>query len=106
MNPERISLRIERLVLHGYAASDQARISAALQNELQRLLVNALPGDGLTPAVLGRVDAGRIAAGPASTPETVGAQVARRVAVQLGVAPVAPATTPAPGTSGGQGGRR
>lgn len=106
MNPERISLRIERLVLHGYAATDQARISAALQNELQRLLVNGMPGDGLTPVVLGRVDAGSIAAGSAGTPEMVGAQVAHRVAAELGIGAVALATTSAPGTPVGHGGRR
>jgi hypothetical protein len=106
MNPDKISLRIGRLVLHGFADADQARIGAALQSELQRLLVNALPSDGLVPAVLGRVDAGSIAAGPAGTPEMVGAQVARRVAVQLGVATAAPVTSPAAGAPATHGGRR
>ena len=107
MSPDMITLHIERLVLHGLAAVDQARVGAALKIELQRLLVNTMPGGGHTPVVRGRVHAGSIAAGPADTPEQVGVQVAQRVAAQFGAGPVAASSSQAkPNMPGRQGGRR
>lgn len=75
-----IKLRIDELVLEGFAAGDRYRIAAAVEAELMRLFTDrgAPPGlanGGAVPAL----DGGSFAVTPGAKPEQVGAQVAGAV---------------------------
>ena len=81
-----IDLRIDEIVLHGFAPADRHRIGDAFQRELTRLLA----AEGVPPAwasggPAAQVDAGAFTVAPGARPEIVGAQVAR--AVYAGGAP-------------------
>jgi len=73
-----INIHIEELVLDGFPVSDQNRITAALQQELHRLL-----GQGELPVMLRRdgsvvrLDGGTVRLESGATPETMGKQVAQ-----------------------------
>ena len=73
-----INIHIEELVLDGFPVSDQNRITAALQQELHRLL-----GQGELPVMLTRdgsvvrLDGGTVRLESGATPETMGKQVAQ-----------------------------
>lgn len=80
-----VHVRIDELVLHGFAPGDRGRIAEAVQSELTRLLVET----GVPPALTGggsaeRLDAGAFATGVATRPETTGARIARAVYGGLG----------------------
>jgi hypothetical protein len=80
MNPGNVELRIEELVLHGFAPGDRYRISEAMERELARLFAE----EG-TPPRLGRgsemvhLDGGAFEVKPSLGAEAIGAQVAQAV---------------------------
>lgn len=96
MMPMDIKLAIGRLQLDGFAHADRVRIGATLEGELRRLIATGALGDARRSIRIDRVDAGGLAASPASTPETIGAQVARQVVQQLrsGTASAVPTVAP------------
>lgn len=106
MKPMDIKLNIERLLLDGFAHGDRLRIGAALETELRRLIAVGALGDACRPATFGHLNAGGIAASPASRPETIGIQVAQQVVRQLGVGTTGAAPAPAPKGSERSGGGR
>jgi hypothetical protein len=79
-NPQSVELRIEELVLEGFAPADRHLIAEAVESELARLLAEL----GV-PHALARIEggamlnAGDINVAPGSGGKTVGAQVARAV---------------------------
>ncbi|HKG23555.1 MAG TPA: hypothetical protein VKC34_16765 [Blastocatellia bacterium] len=80
MNPSRLELEIEELVLHGFASSDRHRVAGAMQEELSRLFVE----QGVPPALsragsIERLDAGAFEVKPRATPEAAGAEIARAI---------------------------
>jgi hypothetical protein len=75
-----LRVHIDKLVLHGFAPGDRARIADALQGELGRLLTDG----GVPPALTSggaveRINAGAFHTAAAARPETTGAQIARAV---------------------------
>jgi hypothetical protein len=81
-----VELRIEELVLSGFAPSDRYAIGDALTLELGRLLeVQGLSGldrsrvAGLNARAVERLEAGSISLGPDHRPATVGTQLAKAV---------------------------
>lgn len=80
MSPRRpVRLHVDRLVLEGFHPRDRARVAAAFQAELERLLAEgplpeALAGGSTT---LDALQAPAIHAAPGARPERVGAEAAR-----------------------------
>ena len=75
-----IELRIEELVLHGFAPGDRHRVGAAVERELARLLAErGLPPGLVRGADLSRLDGGSFAVAPGAGAEAIGARVARAV---------------------------
>jgi hypothetical protein len=85
VKPAAIELRIDELVLHGFAPHDRARIGRAVEVELARLLAEAAaPGRALPPSLAANgavlaAEGGVVHVAPAATPERVGGQVAGAV---------------------------
>ncbi|MDQ6661378.1 MAG: hypothetical protein M3Z24_10480 [Chloroflexota bacterium] len=81
MNPQRIELHIEELVLHGFAPGDRYAIGEAVQCELQRLFTR----QGIPPHMMqqsrsvGRLDGGTFSVDPAAQADIIGTQVAHSV---------------------------
>lgn len=83
-NPQRagdlVQVRIEELVLHGFAAGDRRRIAAAVEGELARLI-----GKGGQSAIaqnspaLERMDGGTFKVQGNARPQTSGTQIAQAV---------------------------
>jgi hypothetical protein len=78
--PRRLELRIEELVLHGFAPGDRYRIAEAMERELTHLLSTQgmSPRFGSDGAVV-RMDDGSFEMAPDSRPDTVGVQVAQAI---------------------------
>jgi hypothetical protein len=75
-----IELRINELVLHGFARGDRERIGAAVQQELQRQLTEqGFAHALLQPGNVRRLDAGAIQIQQGGQAETIGRQVAQAV---------------------------
>lgn len=80
MKPSRVELRIEELVLDGFAPQDRYAIGDALERELMRLLAE----EG-TPAALSRsgeierIDSGDFTARPGAAPASIGVQAAQAI---------------------------
>ena len=73
-----LDLEIEELVLDGFPAADRDRIARAVHGELERLFAeNGVPPSFEARGDVGRIDGGSFKAAPNSSPESVGAQVAR-----------------------------
>jgi cobalamin biosynthesis Mg chelatase CobN len=72
-----VTLKIERLVIEGFAERDQARVVEAFGAELTRLFKES--GSPEQGARLGRLDGGVIQAQPGGAPEWHGAQAAQRL---------------------------
>jgi hypothetical protein len=73
-----VKVKIDELVLHGFASGDRNRIAAAVEGELTRLIgeggrlrvaQNALP--------LGRIDGGAFTVKAGSRPQSTGTQIAQ-----------------------------
>lgn len=83
-----VELRIDELLLEGevagYGAVEQARLRAAVEQELGAMLAPALQGGQLQPAVLRQVGTIRVArAGSSRSPEQLGKTIASSVAGAL-----------------------
>jgi len=73
-----LELEIEELVLDGFPAAQKDRIARAVHIELERLFAER----GVPPSLeaggnVARIDGGSFEAKPGSSPESIGAQVAR-----------------------------
>jgi hypothetical protein len=80
-----VDLHIEELVLHGFAARDRARIAAAMESELARLLSAERAQTLLrNPAGLENLNAGVFEVKPGARPQETGTQIARAVFRGLG----------------------
>ncbi len=79
-----IDLRIDELILHGFAARDRHRIAAALEHELSRLIAQGELAHPRSNSIqLDRIDAGTFHLDPATGPNHIGRMVAQRVYGQL-----------------------
>lgn len=80
-NPQSaIELHIEELILHGFAPGDRARIGAALEGELARLLAERGLPEGLAQGgTIDQLDGGSCEVARGAAPEAVGAQLAHAV---------------------------
>lgn len=80
LNPRRIEIQIDELVLHGVAPAERHAVAAALQRELEGLVsrhgVDALLS---RPEGLGQQSAAPITLAPGARPAQLGAQIARTV---------------------------
>ena len=93
-----IDLRIDELILHGFAAGDRHRIAAALQSELSRLITQGDMAHLPTTSVqVDRIDAGSFSLDPAAGPNHIGRTVAQRVYRQL-----SPGVSASPAPIGGR----
>ncbi len=73
-----LDLNIEELVLRGFPGQERDRIMRALRAELKRLIrEEGVPAVFSRGGEMARLDAGSIEAEPGSSPEEIGAQVAR-----------------------------
>jgi hypothetical protein len=75
-----IELRIEELILHGFAPGDHHPIGAAMERELGRLLSErGLPPQLVQAGERPSLDGGSFALRPNARPEAIGVHVARAV---------------------------
>ena len=74
-----IEIRIEELVLHGFAPGDRLSIGGAVQQELTRLLGEQGLSSINRNVEIARVNGGAFDVKPRSTSETIGAQIAQKV---------------------------
>jgi hypothetical protein len=73
-----LDLNIEELVLRGFPGKDQNRIMRAVKEELERLIrENGVPSALSRGGEVAGLDEGSFEAKPGSSPEEIGAQVAR-----------------------------
>lgn len=78
LNSVDLDLNIEELVLSGFPGRDRERIMQAVQVELERLIrENGIPAALSRGDELARLDGESFEAKPGSSPEEIGAQVAR-----------------------------
>lgn len=81
-----IELRIEELVLRGFAPGDRHRIGEAMERELARLFAErGTPPSLVQGREVARLDGGAFKVEPGSGAEATGVQVARAVYGGLGV---------------------
>jgi hypothetical protein len=79
-NSRSFHVRIDELVLHGFARADRHRIAQALELELARLIrERPLQGFGKRASVFERVDGGAFRVNPGSNAQTAGTQIAQAV---------------------------
>ena len=72
-----VVVRIEELVLHGFAPGDRLRIASAIEAALAQLFVQrGLPAILTRPGMFAEVQGGAFPARPGGRPEQVGARVA------------------------------
>jgi hypothetical protein len=78
--PSRVVLHVERLVLNGFAAGDQAAVAAGLQHELQRLLAERAATVPWTTGVdLPRLRVGTVQVRAGMSAGDIGTQAARGI---------------------------
>ncbi len=78
--PLDIELRVEELVLHGFAPGDRHGIAEAVQRELARLLGRDGAPEGWRQGIeVDRIDAGTFRQAPDTGARQVGREVARTV---------------------------
>jgi hypothetical protein len=80
MRPLNVEVRIEELLLHGFAPGDRYRIGQAVERELVRLFTE----QGVPPSLtqggeIASMDGGAFNVAPGSKSETIGVQVAQAV---------------------------
>lgn len=76
----RIRIEIDELVLHGFNYHDHERISAAIEEELARLIrENGLPRGMNVAKEVPLIDAGSFNLSDRTNPKSIGAQVARSI---------------------------
>jgi len=100
-NPHSITLHIDELILHGFAASDRHGISESIERELGRLLeqknFSPLPADDID---IEQIDGGSFQLQSGSRAAVTGAHIASAVysAASSAIDPAAyPAAAPVPG---------
>jgi hypothetical protein len=79
-----VELHIDELVLHGFAAADRARIGAAVEQELTRLIARQGLPAGLGSGATAHLDGGSFTVAPTASPDGIGAQVALSVLGGIG----------------------
>jgi len=80
MNPTRVEVTIDELILHGFAPGDRHAIAEALQGELARLLrEQGVPAAFTQGGEVERLDGGSFAVAPSAKGASVGRQVAQAV---------------------------
>jgi len=84
MKPVKLELRVDELVLHGFAPGDRYRISEAVERELDRLFTER----GVSPTLNQEseteyLDGGAFELKPNLGAEAIGVQVAQTVYVRL-----------------------
>jgi hypothetical protein len=79
MRRPRIELHIEELVLEGFAPADRHRIGDAVERHLALLLAGPGAHSQLAGGEVARLDAGSFKVARGSTPDAIGARVARAV---------------------------
>ena len=80
MNPRSVDfdLNIEKLVLNGFPGQDRDRIMQAVRTELEKLIrEEGVPAAFSRGGELDSLDGGSFEVEPGSSPEEIGAQVAR-----------------------------
>jgi hypothetical protein len=78
--PAAVEIRIEELVLHGFAPGERLRIASAIEAALTRLFAErGLPVALTRPGMFAEVQGGAFPARPGSRPEQIGAWVADAV---------------------------
>ncbi|HKT12486.1 MAG TPA: hypothetical protein VJW77_11745 [Terriglobia bacterium] len=98
----RINVRIEELVLHGFAATDRHRIARAVQQELARQLrQGGVPESAGNPSAPTSIDGGAFHVPAGAAPGTIGAGIGasiyRGLQGQSQLQQSARASKPAPG---------
>ena len=80
MKPENVELRIEDLVLRGFAPGDRYRIGVAMERELARLFdEQGVPPSLAQGSEIERLDSGAFEVAHGSKSEAVGAQIAQAI---------------------------
>ena len=80
MTPTAVVLRVEQLVLDGFAPGDRYHIGEAVERELGRLLAErGVPPSLVVSRAVTRLDGGAFGLAPGSRAEAIGLQVARAV---------------------------
>jgi hypothetical protein len=75
-----IDLHIEELILHGFAAPDRARIAAAVERELGRMLAErGAPQSWAQHPNSALLNGGSFTVAPGATPDAIGVQVAQAI---------------------------
>jgi len=76
----KLEVRIDELVLNGFAPADGPRIGAAVKRELEHLLAGSAADMGTRPdAKIARLNAGSFHVTPGASAHAIGLQVARAV---------------------------
>jgi hypothetical protein len=89
------NLRINELVIDGYAPAESRAIAAALEQELGRLLADGVPPFAeRSGAAFDRLDAGTVTLAPGAAPAAVGRSAARAVVQRLRAASAGRETAP------------
>lgn len=94
-----MNIRIDVLVLQGFAPGDRHRISRAVETELVRLIAVASPGRwNQEPVAFDRIDGGTFHVKAGTKPQSAGAEIARALfrslRQQANAAVVTPAVNP------------
>jgi hypothetical protein len=77
MNPSRVEVTIDELILHGFARGDRHAIAEALQAELVRLLgEQGVPAAFAQGGQTDRVNTGNVEIAPGAAPQSIGVQIA------------------------------
>jgi hypothetical protein len=80
MNPSRIEVTIDELVLHGFAPGDRYAIAEALGQELTRLLSEqGVPAAFMQAGEVERLNAGAYSMPASANPASVGGKAAQAV---------------------------
>jgi hypothetical protein len=80
MNPTRVEVTIDELVLHGFAPVDRYAIAEALEQELTRLLsAQGVPASFAQSGEAERLDGGSFTTAPDTKGKTVGTLAAQAV---------------------------
>jgi hypothetical protein len=100
-----VEVRIEELVLHGFAPGDRQAIAEAVQQELAQLIeagqIRLMQGN---PVALKRIDAGAFQVKAGSKPANSGSEIARSVfrGLRRGMKAPGHASSVKPGAGGGE----
>ncbi|HEY9631531.1 MAG TPA: hypothetical protein V6C84_29925 [Coleofasciculaceae cyanobacterium] len=74
-----LELQIEELILHGFAPGDRTRIGESVQQELTRLLTEAMPDSLAQGRAIDQINDGTFEMALGMKPEAVGVQIAQSI---------------------------